>query len=46
LFPALEWVLDLNGKGPLTLLTHYQTPGQLRRAGHKRIAAYPRETVA
>jgi transposase len=32
--------LDLNSKGPLTLLTHYQTPAQLRRAGHKRVAAY------
>ncbi len=39
-FPALERALDLNSKGPLTLLTHYQTPAQLRRAGHKRIAAY------
>ena len=35
LFPALERALDLNSKGPLTLLTHYQTPAQLRRAGHK-----------
>jgi hypothetical protein len=35
-------VLDLNSKGPLTLLSHYQTPAQLRRAGHKRIAAYLR----
>jgi len=42
LFPALERTLDLNRKGPLTLLTHYQTPAQLRRAGHKRIAAYLR----
>jgi hypothetical protein len=42
LFPALERALDLNGKGPLTLLEHYQTPTQLRRAGHKRIAAYLR----
>jgi transposase len=42
LFPALERALDLNGKGPLTLLTHYQTPAQLRRAGHKRVAAYLR----
>ncbi len=33
---------DLNSKGPLTLLTHYQTPAQLRQAGHKRIAAYLR----
>ena len=38
LFPALERALDLNSKGPLTLLTHYQTPPHLRRAGHKRIA--------
>src|SRR4051812_3049775 len=43
LFPALERALDLNGKGPLTLLTHYQTPAQLRRAGHKRVAAYLRK---
>lgn len=42
LFPALERALDLNSKGPLTLLTHYQTPTPLRRAGHKRVAAYLR----
>jgi transposase len=42
LFPALERALDLNSKGPLTLLTHYQTPAQLRRAGHKRLASYLR----
>ena len=42
LFPALERALDLNSKGPLTLLTHYQTPAQLRGAGHKRIATYLR----
>ena len=42
LFPALERALDLNSKGPLILLTHYQTPAHLRRAGHKRIAAYLR----
>jgi transposase len=42
LFPALERALDLNSKGPLTLLTHYQTPAQLRRAGHKRLATYLR----
>jgi transposase len=40
LFPALERALDLNSKGPLILLTHYQSPAQLRRAGHKRIASY------
>jgi transposase len=42
LFPALERALDVNSKGPLTLLTHYQTPAQLRRAGHKRLATYLR----
>jgi transposase len=42
LFPALERTLDLNSKGPLTLLTHYQTPAQLRQAGHKRVASYLR----
>ena len=42
LFPALERALDVNSKGPLILLTHYQTPAQLRRAGHKRLAAYLR----
>jgi transposase len=42
LFPALERALDVNSKGPLILLTHYQTPAQLRRAGHKRVGAYLR----
>jgi transposase len=42
LFAALERALDLNSKGPLTLLTHYQTPTHLKRAGHKRIASYLR----
>src|SRR5215211_3601944 len=42
LFPALERALDVNGKGPLILFTHYQTPAQLRRAGHKRVGAYLR----
>src|SRR5215218_2930150 len=42
LFPALEGALDLNSKGPLTLLTHYQTPAHLRRAGHERVATYLR----
>jgi transposase len=42
LFPALERALDLNSKGPLILLTHYQTPAKLRRAGHKRVASYLR----
>jgi transposase len=42
LFPALERALDLNSKDPLTLLTRYQTPAQLRRAGHQRVAAHLR----
>jgi transposase len=42
LFPALERALNLNSKGPLILLTHYQTPAHLRRAGHKRVASYLR----
>ncbi len=42
LFPALERALDVKRKGPLTLLTHYQTPAQLRRAGLRRVAAYLR----
>jgi transposase len=42
LSPALERALDLNRRGPLTLLTHYQSPAQLRRAGQKRVAAYLR----
>ncbi len=41
-FPALERALDVNNKGTLTLLTHYQSPAQLKRAGHKRIATYLR----
>jgi transposase len=43
LSPALERALDLNRRGPLTLLTRYQSPQRLRRAGHKRIAAYLRD---
>ena len=42
MFPALERALDLNSKGPLILLTHYQTPAQLRRAGDQRVASYLR----
>jgi transposase len=40
LFPALERALDLNNKGALTVLSHYQTPAAIRRAGHKRLAAF------
>jgi transposase len=40
LFPALERALDLNAKGPLVLLTRYQTPQKIRRTGRKRLASY------
>ncbi len=40
LFPALERALDLGAKGPLVLLTHYQSPAKIRRTGRKRLASY------
>src|SRR5215208_5453947 len=40
--PSLERALDLNRSGPLTLLTHYQRPAQIRRSGRNRIATYLR----
>lgn len=39
-FPALERTLDLTRRGPLTLVSHYQIPAQLRRAGRKRVANF------
>jgi hypothetical protein len=42
LFPALERALDLNRKGALTLVAHYQRPAHIRRVGRKRLAAYLR----
>jgi transposase len=41
-FPALERALDLNRRGALTFISHYQRPAQIRRAGRKRLAAYLR----
>ena len=40
LFPGLERVLDLRTRGPLVLVSHYQTPAAVRQAGRKRIEAY------
>jgi transposase len=40
LFPALERTLDLNTKGALTLVSHYQRPQQIRRAGQGRLSAF------
>ncbi|MER6091831.1 IS110 family transposase [Streptomyces bluensis] len=37
IFPALERCLELTKRGPVTLLTGYQTPAAIRRAGAKRI---------
>ncbi len=39
-FPALERALDLNRRGDLTLVSHYQRPAQIRRAGRKRLYAF------
>lgn len=42
MFPALERSLDLGNTGPLRLLTGYQTPASIRRAGAKRLATWLR----
>lgn len=41
--PALERVLDLSHKGPLVLLTGFQTPAALREAGAEDVAAWLRQ---
>ncbi|MFI5987910.1 IS110 family transposase [Streptomyces sp. NPDC051555] len=40
--PALERALELTNKGPVVLLTGYQTPAAIRRAGVKRIETWLR----
>jgi transposase len=40
LFPALERALELNAKGALILVSHYQTPDTIRRVGQRRLAAF------
>ncbi len=42
IFPALERSLDLTNKGPVMLLTGYQTPAAIRRSGAKRIETWLR----
>ncbi|MFJ8143213.1 IS110 family transposase [Streptomyces sp. NPDC096013] len=42
MFPALERSLDLVNKGPLMLLTGFQTPAAIRRAGVRRIETWLR----
>lgn len=39
-FPALERALNLNKKGPVTLLTGYQVPAAIRRSGARRIGTW------
>lgn len=40
LFPALERALDMNKRGALTLVSHYQTPAAIRRMGSSRLANF------
>jgi hypothetical protein len=40
LFPGIERALDLRTIGPLVLVSRYQTPDAVRRAGRRRIEAY------
>ncbi|MFF3354073.1 IS110 family transposase [Streptomyces sp. NPDC002917] len=40
IFPGLERTLDLTRKGPVMLLTGYQTPASIRRAGTSRITTW------
>ncbi|WP_030349099.1 IS110 family transposase [Streptomyces sp. NRRL S-1022] len=40
ILPALERALDLTNKGPVMLLTGYQTPAAIRRTGAKRIETW------
>jgi transposase len=42
IFPALERVLELTRKGPVLLLTGFQTPDAIRRAGATRIETWLR----
>lgn len=39
-FPALERVLNFKNTGDLVLVSRYQTPNQIRRAGARRIEGY------
>ncbi|WP_328623497.1 IS110 family transposase [Streptomyces sp. NBC_00354] len=40
IFPALERTLDLSNKGPVILLTGYQSPAAIRRSGARRIGTW------
>jgi transposase len=40
LFPGLERAFDFRTRGPLVLVSRYQTPAAVRRAGRSRVEAY------
>lgn len=40
IFPALERAIELTNQGPVVLLTGFQTPDAIRRAGRKRIETW------
>ncbi|MFD3537786.1 IS110 family transposase [Streptomyces sp. NPDC058664] len=42
IFPSLERALDLTNKGPLVLLTGYQSPAAIRRTGARRLETWLR----
>ncbi|MBD9704794.1 IS110 family transposase [Streptomyces sp. ID01-12c] len=42
IFPGLEREMEMTNKGPVILLTGYQTPAAIRRAGTKRIETWLR----
>lgn len=46
IFPGLEREFDLSNVGPLLLLTGYQTPAAIRRAGRRRLATWLRNRKA
>lgn len=46
IFPALERTLELSNRGPLVLLTGYQTPAAIRRIGAKRLETWLRNRKA
>jgi transposase len=42
--PSLERDLDVTTKGPLVLLSRYVAPGEIRKAGRRRIVAHLKKT--
>jgi transposase len=44
IFPGLERTLDVTCKGPLSLLSRFVTPAEIRRAGKARLIAHLKKT--